>query len=591
MRKLFLFLFVFPFFLFASDNNCSCPTGYHYELTENIISDSVSGGGGSYHENDAHPRGCDIPKDSHNLTCSTNWKKYFDVLIDSCDSTIDPDDTPPQKYNWTSMYHTEKKTYECKKCTDPDENLTLLPGQTVAFWALGDDLDNACSAPTLDEESSCTDVNGSFGSETHNCCTRYACIVPLDTNDTNGTDPDTNTTEPPNDCPNGQDVNGHCCSPGETVCQGWCQLNNVPCSDEPDGNGTDPNGGGGGADTNGTDPCDYPLRINDNPYRGHSFDQDECFNDAKLFSDVGCDGNPINAAFEKNDACAWGACYYPNYTHAPDCNDSNGGGGNDNNDSGGGSNNDNNGSTGGDSNSTGDSNSSGGLDLTDTNKKLDQLHKDNIDQTNKLTDKLSELDGSAKDIKNQVKDTGDQLAAVLNALNMAQGDKLNNINDTLKDKLDALNQSIHDKNLSVSVNVENNVSIDLNTTNSLLGDIRSDLNSSLFFNSESWSNSMLSFENAYNNAKTVFDGSMSTFSQSLSDLRGIANGASPSVSYSGSCSLDFTVSFGSFSIDLSSLNDLRPYFAFFLNIVLLFFTIKFYSWIGQYLIRLLVEAI
>ena len=462
-------------------------------------------------------------------------------------------------------------------CDQPDENVSvpLDDNQSMLnFWS-------TCMTP--DERDpliqDCVDHNGDqVYAGRQNCCVQTICLISSDTN--NSEPPDNNNTDP--NCPNGQDATGQCCSPGEFVCEGWCQLNGVPCEGDPDGNGTDPNGGGGGGnDDNSTDPCDYPLRNHDLPYRGHSFDQNECFNDAKLFSDVGCDGNPMNASYLKDDHCEWGACYYPNFTHVPDCNDTDGGGGgNDGNSSNGGSNND--------SNSSNDNNGTG-IDLTDTNKKLDQLHKDNIDQTNKLSDKLTELDGSAKGIKKQVKDSGDQLANVLNALNQSQGSKLNNINDTLKSKLDALNQSIQDKNLSVSVNVENNVSIDLNTTNALLREINSSLSPlSTTFTSHSVNDAASGYIDTIDNAKVIVNDALNSFAQTKNDIIAISQGRSaPTVTASGGCVLSTQVfgTGGEFKIDLNDFSKFRVPVQLILNFILLIMAIRFYIFIGKDIVR------
>ncbi len=222
-----------------------------------------------------------------------------------------------------------------------------------------------------------------------------------------------------------------------------------------------------------------------------------------------------------------------------------------------------------DSNSTlPDSNSTGFDDsrivnrLDTTNSKLDFINGAIDEQTTKLSDKLEQLDRNNLKSSNAVKTS------------------IDNMNGSLSGKLDAITNAINNKPVSSGT--------DMTATNNHLQSIEDKMikeDSELpFDNSE--------LESKFEEAKTVFNNALVTFQTSYNDIKSLFNGAHSSpVTASGNCFLNgSTKNIGSYTFDFSSLSTLRPPFQFFLNLFLLFFTIKLYSRIARDLMQYMIGA-
>jgi len=450
MKKIFLFL---SFFFVLNASDCSC------------LADYMS-----------------MPYDYQ------PWTSWGHVVLEPGEEPYDCTSSTEYFYEyewqWVADYDSGETAYDrrdrvvyCTRCEEEDQPLILDDNETIWFVIPPDPSapEGTCGSTDITKINECSELGGVVKSELIKCCSNYYCVGtgpnPLDDNNTI---PDDNQTDP--DCPDGQHVyqnicvpddqcdpdqirdigTGQCvpndCTPGDDKCFGTCQLKGVPCVDDngdiPDGNDTD--GGGDG------DPCDYPRYDSDMPLQGSTWSQDACFDDARTFSNVNCNGDPINAKFVMRDGCTWGACYYNSRTEDPDC-DSNDSGTDDNSDSG----TDDNDSSVLDSNDTDTDSNVTGVDLTDTNKKLDTINDSINNQLNRLNQALVSLDSTAFGIKGQVRASGDQISLVIDSLNKSLGDKLSSIEKAIKDK-----------NLSVSIDRSNDVNItnniDLNETNDLL---------------------------------------------------------------------------------------------------------------------------
>lgn len=187
------------------------------------------------------------------------------------------------------------------------------------------------------------------------------------------------------------------------------------------------------------------------------------------------------------------------------------------------------------------------LDTTNTNL---GFITDSINiQTSTLSDKLDSL----SDVTSQGSDNIDK--------------SINSMSSTLSDKL---------TNIEIAINNQPTApATDLTETNSLL----TELNDKMADREEG--RTELDTENGRGSG--ALNDALLSFGQTKADMLSLANGmTAPTVTNSGSCNLATgATTFGAISFDFAFMSQLRPYFQFFLNLFLLYITIKFYTIIGR----------
>jgi len=221
-----------------------------------------------------------------------------------------------------------------------------------------------------------------------------------------------------------------------------------------------------------------------------------------------------------------------------------------------------------------DSNSTSTLDsnnTTDNNQTITDSNGTVID-TSKIESKLDKLNKSLS-TTGAINKSLISIGALINKSSSTNHKDL----ISLGSKLDGIKSAIESQG--------NGSSTDMTETNQKLDDIKDALNPNIEYdNSE--------LDSAFSNAKTVFTNALSSFETSYNDIVSMFNsGHSSTVTASGDCTLSgSTKNIGSFGFDFSVLSQLRAPFQFFLNLMLLFFTIKLYTTIARDLVRYIAGA-
>jgi hypothetical protein len=191
----------------------------------------------------------------------------------------------------------------------------------------------------------------------------------------------------------------------------------------------------------------------------------------------------------------------------------------------------------------------------------------------------SKLDGINKSLSasGAINNSLNVISKLIDAKGLTNHNDLNNINGSLGSlgsKLDNIRDAINNKPVTPAT--------DMTATNNHLQSIEDKMikeDSQLDFdNSE--------LDSALNNAKNVFNNALVSFESSYNDIVTLFNGGHTStVTASGDCFLTGTTkNLGAFTFDFSVLSVLKIPFQFFLNLMLLFFTIKLYVRIARDLV-------
>ncbi len=573
--KALIFLVLFSFsFLYANDFNCTCD-GYYVEAVNSPLVRDAGGGFSSIE---------DIPDLNKTPECYTNnFYRFY---------TYENYSTWREVEEWYVYGLTETvHTYMCETCDTPDDDVPSPPdsNSTHSWYFVGHQNCLEGSSPFVNANSEQKILNYSL-----NCCANkdyyQACPIGQKADTINST-----CHVDPNSCPIGEhkDLNGACvpdasvCTPDEIYYNGsciTCSVGFVPnetkttcicipptiyqngiCVD-PQTTCPDPqqyyNPNTGNCDPHDCPPNQHPqnaseysntlICVPNNPDNPDSNTTDPNNPDnpdgsGSGTNDPNCDhktelfGFPFshitNNPYECDTTsmlfnCPDGdyACYKANDN--PDSN-----------------------TTDPNNPDNPDENSGNESNQTDPNNP-DSNSSNNLFDTTNLEKKLS-------DIENSLGKNGQ-----INKSLAEVGNSISGMNKNLGNKLDDIEKAIKDKNISLE--------IDLNETNDILRDINASLNPLVR------SDDLKPYHDAEDNAKRIFDDALSSFASTGFDIRALSSGLTPpSISTSGDCTITRQLSFGSFTIDLSSVSILRPYVQFFLNLVLFIFSWKLYSAIAR----------
>ena len=225
----------------------------------------------------------------------------------------------------------------------------------------------------------------------------------------------------------------------------------------------------------------------------------------------------------------------------------------------------------------GDSNTTDSFDDSEIVSKLIDIK--NINTI--LNTKLDSIDLSITSQTSILASKLDSLSTIASNASSTNEQSIKNQSAYLGTKLDNIKNAIDNKSIISS-------STDMTQTNGLLSEISEkmvDEESELEYDNTD-------LNNAYASAKTAFDNTLVSFTTSYNDMVSLFNGAhSPTVTSSADCFLSSgNTAFGGVNFDFSILSTLRPAFQFFLNIVLLFMTIKFYTTIARDLAKYFIGA-
>ena len=208
------------------------------------------------------------------------------------------------------------------------------------------------------------------------------------------------------------------------------------------------------------------------------------------------------------------------------------------------------------------------LDLTPVASRLDRVNG-KLDQTNiKLDSIRSELRTQGGKVSDSIGKLGSMVDATLRSSTI-----------DIVAKLDALRDTVHNKDLNVDI-------FPITQRQDEQTDLLRDINGSLgFFRdlSNMTVEANQTILNKLSEIQTVFNDALASFEQSKNDIASIVSPSdAPSVTVpAGDCSLSVPIFGQPFTIDLSVFSQFRPYLQFVLNLMLLFWSIKLYVWIGR----------
>ncbi len=156
--------------------------------------------------------------------------------------------------------------------------------------------------------------------------------------------------------------------------------------------------------------------------------------------------------------------------------------------------------------------------------------------------------------------------------------RLDTINKSIgktNSKIDTINSKLGDINSKLT-GMNTNLGGKLDTVNSNLEDIKGSLNPDIEADTTS-------FDTGFQGAKDAFNNSLASFETTGADIRALTSGLTPpTVSASGDCTLSTSTSkLGSITMDFSVIDNIRPPLQFFLNLVLLFLSLKLYTIIAR----------
>ena len=156
---------------------------------------------------------------------------------------------------------------------------------------------------------------------------------------------------------------------------------------------------------------------------------------------------------------------------------------------------------------------------------------------------------------------------------LAKLEALNNSAIKTNNKLDTTNSELGDINSKLT-GLNTNLGGKLDGIGNTLDDIKDSMNPELDIDTTE-------HDSAFEGAKTAFNDALASFMTTGNDIKALAGGLTPpTISASGSCVLsDTSSSFGSFSMDFSIVEILRSPLQFFLNLILLYFSLRLYIFI------------